>query len=306
METESKPSAILAGTNCSGSLIVKLHPLVVMNVSDHWTRQKEQNGGIQTVYGALFGKKNGRVLEIEHSFELLMNNIADEKPIEEEYFHSKAAQFKQVYSTCDFHGWYSTGGSVSESDVKIHSQVLGFIENPVFLKLDPFAPVNTQNVSIFESVFDIEGGNQFLPLNYSLTTEEAERIGVDHVARVTNSESGNVSAASEHLRGQHSSIVMLYTRVRLMLSYLEEVQKGELPCNHEILRAAHALCRRLSVLGGDNLSSELNNQYNDITIMLYLGVMNKGTQTMNDFINKFSVMNERAVRRGSRHHNLGV
>lgn len=55
----------------------------------------------------------------------------------------------------------------------------------------------------------------FVPLPCSLVTEEAERIGLDNMARVSVAESGEGSLASQHLRTQHSAIKMLYERVKV-------------------------------------------------------------------------------------------
>lgn len=50
---------------------------------------------------------------------------------------------------------------------------------------------------LYESVVEIvSGGNAALllaPLKYTLAAEEAERVGVDHVARVSASEAGESS-----------------------------------------------------------------------------------------------------------------
>lgn len=50
-------------------------------------------------------------------------------------------------------------------------------------------------VTLYESVIDLVDGEAtmlFVELNYTLATEEAERIGVDHVARMsTNDASGS-------------------------------------------------------------------------------------------------------------------
>lgn len=303
MDTESgqNVTSSLPAASGSGSFIVKLHPLVVMNISDHWIRVRAQTETAQKVYGALIGKQNGRVMEVMNSFELLYKEDEDDGlVIDKAYFYTKEAQFKQVFKDIDFQGWYSTGGDLSDLDVKVHCQICSIIENPIFLKLNPNSPPGHQNISTFESVIDLDDGNavtRLLPLNYTLTTEEAERIGIDHVARATNAESEDVSAASEHLRSQHSSIMMLYTRIRFILNYLQAVRDGELPCDHETLRSVHALCRRLPVLGGDHLTEELHDQYNDVTLMAYLGVMNKGSQAMNTFISKFNLLYDRHVRR---------
>ena len=71
---------------------------------------------------------------------------------------------------------------------------------------------------------------------YTLATEEAERIGVDHIARVSVSGSVHTSAGSvnhafsspplslllvaEQLSTHHGAVKMLHSRVRLLVDYL--------------------------------------------------------------------------------------
>lgn len=47
------------------------------------------------------------------------------------------------------------------------------------------------SVSMYESVIDLVNGEAtmlFVPLTYTLATEEAERIGLDHVARMCSND----------------------------------------------------------------------------------------------------------------------
>lgn len=49
---------------------------------------------------------------------------------------------------------------------------------------------------MYESVIDLVNGEAtmlFVPLTYTLATEEAERIGVDHVARMCSTDQGESS-----------------------------------------------------------------------------------------------------------------
>ena len=76
----------------------------------------------------------------------------------------------------------------------------------------------------------------FVELPFSLATEEAERIGVDHVARVStvgSSSSGTAdgsdtgpSLVSDHLSAQYSAIKMLHSRVKLIMDYVKAVDDG--------------------------------------------------------------------------------
>ena len=55
---------VVASPGTAGSVSVKLHPLVIMNISEHWTRAKVQEGAPQKVYGAIIGKQKGRNIEV--------------------------------------------------------------------------------------------------------------------------------------------------------------------------------------------------------------------------------------------------
>nr|4QFT_A Chain A, COP9 signalosome complex subunit 6 [Homo sapiens] len=172
----------------TGSVSVALHPLVILNISDHWIRMRSQEGRPVQVIGALIGKQEGRNIEVMNSFELLSHTVEEKIIIDKEYYYTKEEQFKQVFKELEFLGWYTTGGPPDPSDIHVHKQVCEIIESPLFLKLNPMTKHTDLPVSVFESVIDIINGEAtmlFAELTYTLATEEAERIGVDHVARMT-------------------------------------------------------------------------------------------------------------------------
>lgn len=117
-------------------------------------------------------------------------------------------------------------------------------------------------VTLYESVIDLINGEAtmlFVPLTYTLATEEAERIGVDHVARMSSTDAGENSLVAEHLTAQHSAIKMLYSRVKLVLEYIKAVKRNEIPRNHEILREAYSLCHRLPVIQSPRFRQDFYN-----------------------------------------------
>ncbi len=102
--TSSDKSSVLA-SGVVGSVSVSLHPLVIMNISEHWTRTKAQNGAATNdVFGALIGKQSGRNIEIMNSFELDFGRIDGNIVINRDYYDLKESQFKQVFSDMDFLG----------------------------------------------------------------------------------------------------------------------------------------------------------------------------------------------------------
>lgn len=76
------------------SVVISLHPLVIMNISEHWTRIRAQEGKAQPVYGALIGKQEGRKIEIFNSFELRYEVIEGDVIINRDYYNTKEEQCK--------------------------------------------------------------------------------------------------------------------------------------------------------------------------------------------------------------------
>lgn len=287
---------VMASTGTAGSVSVSVHPLVIMNISEHWTRVRAQEGKPLQVIGALIGKQKGRHIDVMNSFELVFLIIENSIIIDKEYYNTKEEQFKQVFSDLDFLGWYTTGDSPTEADIPVHKQICEINESPIFLKLNPLSKTSDLPVSVFESVIDLVNGEAtmlFVELPYTLATEEAERIGVDHIARVSGTEATTSSTVTQHLSAQHSAIKMLHSRVRLVLQYIKAVEAGDIPKNHEILREAYSLCHRLPILNTQRFQQEFYNQCNDIALITYLGTITKGCNTINQFVNKFNILYDR-------------
>ncbi|KAF5270476.1 hypothetical protein FQA39_LY08354 [Lamprigera yunnana] len=293
--SEIEKNVMAIGT--AGSITCSLHPLVIMNVSEHWTRERAQEGSAPQVIGALIGKQKGRNIEIMNSFELVFSVIGGDVIIDRDYYNMKEEQFKQVFSEMDFIGWYTTGDAPNLTDIKVHKQICEINESPIMLKLNPYDKnIDHLPVALFESVIDLVDGEAtmlFVPLTYTLATEEAERIGVDHVARMSSTEAGESSLVAEHLTAQHSAIKMLHSRVRLVLEYMKAVQGGVLPTNHEILRETYSLCHRLPVIQSLRFRQDFYNQCNDVGLMTYLGTLTKGCNDLNQFVNKFNILYDR-------------
>ncbi|CAH0392328.1 unnamed protein product [Bemisia tabaci] len=296
MEVDESSKNVMASSGIVGSVSVSLHPLVIMNISEHWTRIRAQEGQAQQVIGALIGKQTGRKVEIMNSFELVFNVIGEDIMIDKFYYKTKEEQFKQVFSEMDFLGWYTTGDEPDESDIKVHKQICEINESPVFLKMNPLVRRSDLPVTMYESVVDLIEGEAtvlFVKLTYTLATEEAERIGVDHVARMSSNDSGESSLMAEHLTAQHSAIKMLHSRAKLILEYLKALQSGQLPMNREILREASALSNRLPVIQNSKFKTEFYNQVADVGLMTYLGTITKSCNDINQFVNKFNIMYDR-------------
>ena len=66
MEVDTNRPGVMASTGTSGSVSISLHPLVIMNISEHWTRVRSQEGkakqGIQWNVRWFFVETGGKIL----------------------------------------------------------------------------------------------------------------------------------------------------------------------------------------------------------------------------------------------------
>jgi len=289
-----------------GALQIDLHPLVIINVSDHLTRTKVESAPAAPprIVGALIGTQEGRSVEISNSFELVYNVVEGAIVVDIVYLRTKLEQFKKVFPTSDFLGWYSTGNAASQADIAIHKQFSEFNESPIFLLLDAaasyIAATRDLPITIFESelhVVEDQPTLLFVKVPYRIQTGEAERIGVDHVARVNPTGGAEGSQLTAHLNGLHNAIKMLNVRVKALHSFLGAINDGKIAPDHGILRQTAALCNLLPAIDTPAFQEDFLKEYNDVLLVTYLASITKGSSTINELVDKFNATYERQSRR---------
>ena len=119
-----------SSSTSSSGLTFKLHPLVIVNISDHYTRVKSQmqqpsnnsnSNSNDRVYGCVIGVQRGRTVEIFNSFELLYDESTHS--LDRTFLEKKQELYKKVFPHFYILGWYSTGTDAHESDMLIHKAV---------------------------------------------------------------------------------------------------------------------------------------------------------------------------------------
>lgn len=282
-------------------LEIYVHPLVVVNISDHFTREKCLKKGTARVFGVLLGQQEGRRVEISNSFEMLMG--AD-GIIDPEFLKERQDQFFRVFEkeSCEILGWYSTGETTAETDKRIHEQLENYNESPLYLLLN--TTPNQKNLkqgeismSIMESVVkivDAKPVTSFAKLNYSITTTEIERIAVDHVARDAG---GVVSQFAAHCETLHQSIKMLHVRISVLKSYLEAVKAGTLPADQGLLREINSVCQQLPAIESGEFNEAFFTEYNDTLLLTYMAAISKASSATNEMLEKFNATQDRSFRK---------
>ncbi|KAG2023868.1 COP9 signalosome subunit 6 [Coprinopsis cinerea AmutBmut pab1-1] len=288
METD-EPSVVLSSTTSSG-LSVSLHPLPILNVSEHLTRLKlQKNDTNPFVLGALLGTQTGREVEIVNTFELATE--ADGSTVDHGFLVSRRDQYKQVFPSLEFIGWYTVAPKPTARHIALHEQFTGYCSTPLLLLLQPSLSlgggVNSQTLPFkaYEPTVEIKertSRSVFVEVPYNVETGEAERIAVDWTARG----GGSGTSLESHLSTQRSAVKMLHERILLLVKYVSDVIAGTAKKDHDTLRSLAALVASLPASENKAFREEFDTEYEDVQLTSFLSSLTKSTNILNDLVDK--------------------
>ncbi|KIM48341.1 hypothetical protein M413DRAFT_440067 [Hebeloma cylindrosporum] len=302
METD-EISVVLPPTTTSG-LALSLHPLPILNISDHWTRSKLQKNSLDPfVLGALLGTQNGREVEIVNTFELAV--VGDNELVDHEFLVSRRDQYKQVFPSLEFIGWYTVAPRPTSRHITLHEQFTGYCSTPLLLILQPSlalissSDVNAQTLPFkaYEPTIELrdrKSRSVYIEVPYNVETGEAERIAVDWTARG----GGSGTSLESHLQTQRSAVKMLHERILVLVKYVTNVIAGQARPDHTILRSLSALLASLPASENKYFREEFNTEYGDVQLTAFLSSLTKSTNILNDLVDKHIVLTSGKDERG--------
>ena len=183
---------------------------------------------------------------------------------------------KEVFASLDVVGWYVTADSISNDVRHLHKQVVDFIESPLLLVMNPYAPRGSDlPLTFYESSVEFGPSGSmfsFSELQFSLITEPSERIGLDHMAKLVET-SSDTSVVTDHLVNQYNAIKMLHGRIRIAAEYVRAVSAGALPADWDLLREIASLVQSQPII--DTNSDEVNENF--YSVCLFSNVLGFGS-----------------------------
>ncbi|KAL9934537.1 hypothetical protein V8E36_006312 [Tilletia maclaganii] len=314
----------------AGTQNLSIHPLPVLDMSEHHTRFRSQAGHEDVqVYGILLGTQQGRDVDLNNSFEIVLSDDKHDAGessagpgLDQRALKTRQEQFKQVFPSFEIMGWYSSGTEPDEKDMSIHKQLLSYIENLIFLKLCPSQLQQPQSSEDPEQATAIRRGDDDLPL-YAFETvlEVAARPGegkdADESLRPDGAEDGpeamnvlwspcayrietgeaeriavdHVSKPASTGTGEETTLIANLT-TQAVAQYVALVQRGAFPRDHETLRQFRALVSCLPVVGMPELKDKLIEEYNDVLLMSYLSNLTQQATSLNELVDKVDLTQE--------------
>ena len=90
---------------------------------------------------------------------------------------------------------------------------------------------------------------------------------------------------------------MLAERIDVITRYLNAVNSGAVPVDHEILRHIKSLAARLPAMNTPKFADESMRDFNNTVLVAYLGCITKGIGMVNDVVEKFNLAYDKHNRR---------
>jgi len=265
---------------------------VLVNISDHYTRQQlgSQVGG--RALGLLFGCQSGASIHVYESFEMpLLRDESGAVRLDEEFILEKKGHFEAVFPQYEILGWYTVGSDVGEEDMAIHRAMSTFNESPLLVIVDPNITADSKELPIkmLEAVMQVIGETPtmiFVDVDFQIDTVEPERITIDHIVKGGGARSVRESSLVPSLEDLVNAVEMLTKRMRVLEKYVTMSREGKVPKNHAILREIAAVSQRLPVIQLDAFDNGFRSEFNDAQLVTYLAMLTKATAAASDVHSK--------------------
>lgn len=275
------------------ALDINVHPLVVLSIADHITRDIVQTKKGRVI-GVLFGTQSGRQVDIFETTELSFSDPGDgDIKLDLRSFETDYKLFCEAYPMYELLGWYSQGNSPFPNDKAIHETIKGYNDRPLYMMLDNEVDDNARELPIkmFEEQVSVGDDGKvsfdFGQTPYEIRADESERITVVHCARGVGEDEG--SSVRSHYSTLSKAVRTLNQRVQVIHQYLQDYEENKVPMDHGILRNIKGLTGLLPTMDSPEFSEDFLNEYNDALLLTYLSSVTKGCNVVNDIVEKFNL-----------------
>lgn len=322
---------------CEQEKTIKVHPLAIINVSDHHTRVTSggsPGGSSASVIGLLFGYQENLTIHIMDSIEMEDSSFSGEN---EQFFIKQNIELHQtVFSKQDVIGWYRAStseedDSPTDKDLKMTNVAIReYNENPLFLFVTSTSDTHNNQVKeelqlpirIYETFVETQNEDVhprpiFRKLDFILDTYEPERIAVEKVfytqpslssmqtsaaasAKAKKTTPFPPSALDHQFQSLTSSLQSLDSRLSVIISYLVDLSNRQIqPEDYRYLRHIDSLLRQYPPLPMKQFHKEFQEDYEDVLLLSSCASVAKTVNALQGYIDKFRMVYEkRDLKRG--------
>jgi len=270
---------------------VIVHPLVLLSVVDHFNRMGKI-GNQKRVVGVLLGSWRGKgMLDVSNSFAVPFDEDDKDKSVwflDHDYLEQMYGMFKKVNAKEKIVGWYHTGPKLNPNDVAINELVRRYCANSVLVVIDAKPKelgLPTEAYIAVEEVHDdgTPTSKTFEHVPSEMGAEEAEEVGVEHLLR--DIKDTTIGTLSQRITNQLMGLKGFHSHLREIHGYLDQVVKGKLPMNHQIIYNLQDIFNLLPDISIPEFVKSLHITTNDQMLVVYVASMIRSVIALHNLIN---------------------
>lgn len=208
----------------NSDIIVSLHPIVILGISEFYNRMK-WNNNTKRVFGGIIGEKTGSKIEILSNFEFLdksdpaKNKIVD---LDLEFLEERYKTVEQLFPNYEFVGLFSVGENTmaDEQDKIIAKHLIKFgVINPIALILSSDL-LDKEELPLKVFSYDKHSEN-FTQVHHEIVGYDSERICIDTVTK-SGGVQNNDSQIVQNMDTIRSALSMLKSNLKTVLYQMKQ------------------------------------------------------------------------------------
>lgn len=267
---------------------VVVHPLVLLSVVDHYTRTAKDTQ--KRVVGILLGEISQGKVDITNSYAVPFEEESKENIwyLDHNYHEEMFAMFKKISAREKVVGWYSTGPKIRPVDLEINDMLRQYTSDPIMVIIDvnpkdDLEIPTTAYYAVEASPEEKSSQRQtFVHIPSEVGAYEAEEVGVEHLLR--DIRGMNESSLTDQVHNKLTSLKGMKKRMEEMAKYLDNVVKGRLPVNHQIIYNIQNMFNLSPNLSAPSTVKAFITQNNDNMMAIYLSSMLRSVIALHNLI----------------------
>uniref|UniRef100_A0A7S3D2Q0 Eukaryotic translation initiation factor 3 subunit F n=1 Tax=Palpitomonas bilix TaxID=652834 RepID=A0A7S3D2Q0_9EUKA len=263
----------------TGTSKCNVHPVVLFNIVDHFSRRNE---GAEMVIGTLLGVRHADgSVEVKNSFPVPFEDQMDSVAVDTNYHKVLFDLHKKVSAKETIVGWYSSSPEVNESTAIIHSFYADEAKSPVHLTLDCALKSGSLNLKAFiANDVNLEGARvatQFVPIPCEKTYTAEEKSGVDYLKRLQSGSRGRRTSEMmfNDLEGLDKSMRKLIELVDDVHEHVGKILSGEEEPNPKLGRHLMDTIMELPKLKLEQFEEAFQQNLQDLLMVAYLSTLTR-------------------------------
>jgi len=253
----------------SSQLQVKVHPVVVFSILDHFLRRNDED---DLVVGTLLGTNVDGVVEIKNCFPVPYNVTEDQVGLDIDFHKTMLDLNSKANPREAMVGWYATGGEINESSALIHEFYSKEMNTtPIHLNIDTNITDFKMAIKSFVSTNIILGekslGYQFLPTSCEVqTTDPTEELALDVLVKTKN----NPNLTLPDFENLEITVEKLVGLIDHINDYVNKVLEGKISANNRVGRFLIDSISALPKLDSASVEKMFNSNLQDLLMVVYL------------------------------------